>query len=574
MARRGRALWNGWAAIACALPLAAPAAEDLSGVVDKVRLGVVLVKTDEGSGTGWIADAAGRVVTNYHVIAQSSSCTVTYKVPGGLQESKTVDVRIVAVDPKRDLAVLQLPRLETVGGEARPDNRCGWARLATGEDVSLKAGESVFVIGNPGMGGTLLEDTVTNGIVSNPSQILENRPFVQITAPVNSGNSGGPLFNKEGVVIGVITLKGSRTEGVAFASHVKEAVDLLSRADQAPFKVSGSLRDWEKRFAGDVFLDVPDSFVAGDLPHPASGLRWHAASSRLLVLDTPGNQIHVMDPEKGKIEKSLFAGSDPAFFDVQGESVVVGGPGGRTLRWINLRTGKEEGQASLSGPPVSVVALESKTAAVALSTGSLLIVTRSREPETVEGVALGRGEVELGYDPGSKGLYVAQVGQGELHLWAVDMRRGGGPKKKGGEAGVQDMTIRSSEYGTSLIRPSLTVLKGQKRIFCAGMAFDAKTLAPAGQVKRYALERKELLQVAAFKELAQCPESVFAASPDGRFLVGPFHLFDAASLTLVREMPFPCRAAAFDAEGKTLFIANPVAPVVYRVPFQAFAEGR
>ena len=119
-----------------------------------------------------------------------------------------------------------------------------------------------------------------------------------------------------------------------------------------------------------------------------------------------------------------------------------------------------------------------------------------------------------------------------------------------------------------------SVAKGAKKIVCAGMVFDAKTLALSGQVKRYALERKELLQVAALADIVKCPEAVFAASPDGRFLIGPFQLFDAASLTMVREMPFPFQAAVFDTEGKTLFIAHPDAPTVYRAPFETLLEGR
>lgn len=562
-------VWGLLAVWAWAARISVPAvvaADDISGLVEKVRLGVVLVKTDRGSGTGWIADSTGRVITNYHVIAHSESCRVIYKSAGGGEKGDTVDAKILAVDPKRDLAVLQLP--------APRSNRSGWTSLPTGETVSPKAGESVFVIGNPGMGGELLEDTVTSGIISNPAQPIDGRDLIQVTAPINPGNSGGPLFNREGVVIGVVTLKGLRVEGIGFASHVKESVDLLAHADQKPFKVSGSLKDWEKRFAGDVFIEAPGSFIPIDLPHPARGLAWHPGSSRLLVLDPEGNQIHIVNPAKGEIEKSLFAGADPAFFDLQGDTAVVAGPSGRSLRWINVRTGKEEGKSDLPAPPVALAAVESKTAVAALSNGDLVLVSRSKAPETIDGVALAQGAAGLAYDPSSRILYVGQTIKGELSLWAVDLRRLGASKKKGGESCVQDVKVRSREFGESILRPSLVLSKAQKRVFCGGMAFDARTLAPSGQVKRYEMDRKELLQVAALKDLARCPEVVFTASPDGRVLVGPFHLFDAASLTLIRETPFPFQTAAFDPEGKTFFVANPVVPIVYSVPFQTLLEGR
>ncbi|GJD32480.1 Periplasmic pH-dependent serine endoprotease DegQ [Methylobacterium adhaesivum] len=167
-------------------------------------------------GSGFIISADGYVVTNNHVVDKAKSVQVT------LDDNRTLDAKIIGKDPKTDLALLKI----TDGG--------------TFPYVSLsksapRVGDWVVAIGNPfGLGGT-----VTAGIVSARGRDIGAGPyddFLQIDAPINKGNSGGPTFNVGGEVVGVNTAIASPSGGsvgLAFAipaETVQAVVDQL-RAD-------------------------------------------------------------------------------------------------------------------------------------------------------------------------------------------------------------------------------------------------------------------------------------------------------------------------------------------------------
>ena len=143
-----------------------------------VRHGVAL-------GSGFIVSADGYVVTNNHVVDHGKEITVT------LDSGKEVSAKLVGVDAKTDLAVLKLKE-----GSDYP-----YVKFASGLP---RVGDWVLAIGNPfGLGGT-----VTAGIVSAEGRDIGSGPydqFIQIDAPINNGNSGGPTFNLKGEVVGVNT---------------------------------------------------------------------------------------------------------------------------------------------------------------------------------------------------------------------------------------------------------------------------------------------------------------------------------------------------------------------------------
>ncbi|GJD75938.1 Do family serine endopeptidase [Methylobacterium goesingense] len=167
-------------------------------------------------GSGFIISADGYVVTNNHVVDKAKSVQVT------LDDNRTLDAKVIGKDPKTDLALLKI----TEGG--------------TFPYVSLskaapRVGDWVVAIGNPfGLGGT-----VTAGIVSARGRDIGAGPyddFLQIDAPINKGNSGGPTFNVGGEVVGVNTAIASPSGGsvgLAFAipaETVQAVIDQL-RAD-------------------------------------------------------------------------------------------------------------------------------------------------------------------------------------------------------------------------------------------------------------------------------------------------------------------------------------------------------
>ncbi|MDP4711599.1 MAG: trypsin-like peptidase domain-containing protein [Saprospiraceae bacterium] len=143
-----------------------------------------------GNGSGFIWDRKGHIVTNYHVIQNSSSAQVT------LADQSTFQATVVGTAPEKDLAVL---RIEAPAGSLRP--------IPVGASNNLRVGQSVFAIGNP-FG---LDQTLTTGIVSALGREIKSvagipiRNVIQTDAAINPGNSGGPLLNTQGQLIGVNT---------------------------------------------------------------------------------------------------------------------------------------------------------------------------------------------------------------------------------------------------------------------------------------------------------------------------------------------------------------------------------
>lgn len=161
-----------------------------------------------GSGTGFVWDAAGHVVTNNHVIANADRIRV--RLSGG----EIVDADVVGRAPDNDLAVLRLGRLRNPPPP-----------LAIGTSSDLKVGQSVFAIGNP-FG---LDQTLTTGIVSAVQRQLptdgggELTDVIQTDAAINPGNSGGPLLDSSGRLIGVNTAifsPSGASAGIGFAIPV------------------------------------------------------------------------------------------------------------------------------------------------------------------------------------------------------------------------------------------------------------------------------------------------------------------------------------------------------------------
>lgn len=156
----------------------------------------------EGQGSGFLVDAEGYVMTNFHVVKNATQLTVQFA------NGETSDAAIVGADPETDLAVLRVDSVDLPAAN--------W-----GESDELQPGDLVWAVGSP-FG---LRSSVTFGIVSAKSRRAESgatdsiyQEFLQTDAAVNPGNSGGPLVNLKGEVIGVNTaIMGDRYAGVSFA---------------------------------------------------------------------------------------------------------------------------------------------------------------------------------------------------------------------------------------------------------------------------------------------------------------------------------------------------------------------
>jgi serine protease Do len=189
-----------------AKPLPARSVLDL---VSQLGEAVVQVRTPGGLGSGFILNEDGFLMTNFHVIEGETQITVeVYHQTGGeLQRKSYKQVRIVAMNKFRDLALLKIEDKEAPKFKYVP----------LGSADALAVGESVFAVGSP-LG---LERTVTEGILSTKTRQMAGELFLQTTAQINPGNSGGPLFNMRGEVVGITNMKITFGEGLGFAIPIE-----------------------------------------------------------------------------------------------------------------------------------------------------------------------------------------------------------------------------------------------------------------------------------------------------------------------------------------------------------------
>ncbi|MCK6459505.1 MAG: trypsin-like peptidase domain-containing protein [Planctomycetes bacterium] len=186
--------------------------------VERTAAAVVMVRQPHGLGSGFIISPDGYVITNDHVIQGETKISVVLFEKGkdGTLNKRIVEkVRIVATNAYEDLALLKL--------EGETDLPITYL----GDSDEVRAGQSCYAIGNPHG----LERTVSEGIVSTLNRVMDGRTHLQITAAVNPGNSGGPLFNLKGEVIGVVDLKLIFSEGLNFAIPVDRVKRFLRDRD-------------------------------------------------------------------------------------------------------------------------------------------------------------------------------------------------------------------------------------------------------------------------------------------------------------------------------------------------------
>ncbi|WP_433337108.1 S1C family serine protease [Spirillospora sp. CA-294931] len=197
---------------------------DLSDIAARVQPSVVSIEVRSGSGrgtgSGFVFDRSGHVLTNAHVVDGGGDIGVV------LSDRRRLDAELVGADHAQDLAVLKI------------DASDGPAPLAFGRSADVRVGDPVLALGSPlGLAGT-----VTGGIVSALSREVRlgdrgSRPALQTDASINPGNSGGPLVNTRGEVIGVNTAiatlggggGGGGSIGIGFAIPVDRAVDGAQR---------------------------------------------------------------------------------------------------------------------------------------------------------------------------------------------------------------------------------------------------------------------------------------------------------------------------------------------------------
>ncbi len=197
--------------------LKASAGEDFSGIVESAVSSVVTIRTNSGQGTGFIINSQGYIVTNAHVIADSNG-----NLASGIQaitsDSNARDAEFVGYEGDLDVALLKISGT--------------WDFLEFGDSDDVSVGEKVIAIGNP-LG---LQFSVSQGIVSAVHRTGGNGldAYIQTDAALNPGNSGGPLINILGKVIGINNFKIGGGENLGFAlesNYIVESVNKIAQEE-------------------------------------------------------------------------------------------------------------------------------------------------------------------------------------------------------------------------------------------------------------------------------------------------------------------------------------------------------
>ena len=200
--------------------------QPLGSLVDRLGEAVVMIRTPIGLGSGFIIHPDGYIVTNDHVVAGERIISITQfrKGENELIKENYDNVRIVATGGNIDLALLKI--------EGQPKGKI-FPSVPLGSSGELSQGERVFAIGSP-LG---LERSVSEGIVSLRNRIIQARLHIQTTAEISPGNSGGPLFNYRGQVVGVNNMKVVSTgaEGLGFSIPVRQLKTFLENRDAFAF---------------------------------------------------------------------------------------------------------------------------------------------------------------------------------------------------------------------------------------------------------------------------------------------------------------------------------------------------
>ena len=184
-------------------------------------------RREDSGGTGFLISADGYILTNYHVVENAERVEVTLHGEGGEYKA-----RIVGSDPATDVALLKID-----AGKNLP-------HLPLGNSDRLRVGEWVMAIGNP----FFYQDTVTVGVVSAKGRRLDGLSrdasldnYIQTDAAINQGNSGGPLLNLRGEVVGINTAVSRIGQGIGFAIPINIANDILPQLRESGRVARGAI---------------------------------------------------------------------------------------------------------------------------------------------------------------------------------------------------------------------------------------------------------------------------------------------------------------------------------------------
>jgi regulator of sirC expression with transglutaminase-like and TPR domain len=305
-----------------------PAALSVKDLAAKVKSSIVVIShggregSQTGLGTGFVIDKVGLIATNLHVIGEARPIAVQ------TADGKSLTVKAVhASDRALDLAIVEVEETDLTA-------------LNLGDVAMLAQGEPVVVMGNP----QGLKHSVVSGVVSGTREI-DGRTMLQLAIPVEPGNSGGPVLDMQGRVLGIVTMKSLVTENLGFAVSVGDLKPLLEKPNPVPLDrwlTIGAIdrAQWEPLFgarwqqrAGRILVDGLGAGFGGrslllasadppELPYEVAvnvKLGDEAGAAGLVFHADGRDQHYGFYPSSGKLRLSRFEGPDVFSWQVLAE---------------------------------------------------------------------------------------------------------------------------------------------------------------------------------------------------------------------------------------------------------------
>ena len=265
----------------------------LAEVIDSIKAGVVQVIAGSSSGSGFVIDKRGVVVTNEHVVRGQDRVGIR------LTNGQRYEGKILHRDPTTDLALVQIDSADSFYG------------MTIGNPSDVRVGEEVLALGFPFAGQTGTSLTVTRGIVSS-TRTVDGVSLLQTDAAINPGNSGGPLVNRQGQVIGVNsfrveeTTSGRPVTNIGFAVSVIELKRMVSSLSK---ELTGALDSPSQTSAS-----VPSPTPASQMPSASACQRlcdvgfWENADREEVIAELDGGASINAADDKGLTPLHYAAG--------------------------------------------------------------------------------------------------------------------------------------------------------------------------------------------------------------------------------------------------------------------------
>lgn len=535
-----------------------PGAKDLTiaDVVERSSPAVIVIKTDQGAGAGFFVRANGWAVTNYHVVAASRQIEASFVVNGN---RVAVTAEAYAIDVANDLALLKV----AVSG-ANPV-----VPLST--DGPPRPGDPVVAIGNPGVGSSLLEYSVSNGIISSAAREIEGRRMLQTTAAINPGNSGGPLLSMTGKLLGVVTAKAVDKENIGFAVPADLVAALLAEQD-GKFHMTGTVAEWEAKIGlAKAVKHDPSKVIPFDCP--IFRLILDEEGDRLLALAPEKNEMVIVSLSQRKIIGRLFTGTDPADLVMipGGKQVWVANLSGRSLVRVDLASFKIVETITLANPPMKVLLTGGNLWALC-TTGQLSLWSPSEKKEYIHGT----NWTAVGYDSKRSKLimgcagFVNAVEADKLISIMRQLSRVKNPQDETPIWAEYKKVFKTHMFTNDTSRlDGMTLHVDEKygKVYVNRVALRLDNLdAVHGTFKPNPYSRSSDSGVRLFMARYPQIDQIQAVSGDGKWVANGTHLYSAERYTPVLELPFPSMTLAFSKDSKVLWFFDWISKELVPLP--------